>query len=55
MGRANGPDGEEACIGFWWGNLRERDDWGAPGVDERIMLGWLFRKSDVGVGLDRAG
>jgi hypothetical protein len=33
-----------ACIGFWWGNLR-----GDPGVDGRIILGWIFRKSDVGV------
>jgi hypothetical protein len=39
----------EACIGFWWGNLRERDHWGEPGVDGRIILGWTFRKWDVGV------
>jgi hypothetical protein len=37
------------CIGFWWGNLRERDRWGDPGVGERIILRWTFRKSDVGV------
>jgi hypothetical protein len=39
----------EGCTGFWWGNLRERDDWGDPGVDGRIILGWIFRKRDVGV------
>jgi hypothetical protein len=37
------------CTGFWWGNLRERDRWGDPGVDWRIMLGWIFEKCDVGV------
>jgi hypothetical protein len=40
---------KEACIGFWWGNLRLRDNWGDPGVDERIILGWIFRKWDLGV------
>jgi len=39
----------EACTGFWWGNLRERDHWGAPGTDGRIILRWIFRKWDVGV------
>jgi hypothetical protein len=26
------------------GNLRERDHRGDPGVDGRIILGWIFRK-----------
>jgi hypothetical protein len=40
---------EEACTRFWWGNLRERDRWGDPGVDGRIILRWIFRKYEVGV------
>jgi hypothetical protein len=32
-----------------WENLRERDHWGDPGVDERIILRRIFRKWDVGV------
>jgi hypothetical protein len=39
----------ELCTGFWCGSLRERDRWGDPGVDGRIILGWIFRKWDVGV------
>jgi hypothetical protein len=31
------------------GNLRERDRWGEPGADGRIMLGWIFKKWDAGV------
>jgi hypothetical protein len=34
----------EACKVFWWGNLRERDYLGDPGVDGRIILRWNFRK-----------
>jgi hypothetical protein len=30
-------------------SLRERDRWGDRGVDGRIMLGWIFKKWDVGV------
>jgi len=34
----------EGCTGFWWGNLRERDNWGDPDPDGRILLRWIFRK-----------
>ena len=27
-----------ACAGFWWGNLKERDQLGIPGVDGRIIV-----------------
>jgi hypothetical protein len=43
---------EEACTGFWWKKLRERDHWGDPGVDGRIILGRIFRKRNVGYGLE---
>jgi len=39
----------EAYTGFWWGNMREGDHLGGPGVNGRIILGWIFRKWDVGV------
>jgi hypothetical protein len=48
MGGACGTWGRgEECTGFWWGNLKERDHWGDPGVDRRIILRWIFRKWDV--------
>ena len=40
----------EVCTGFWLGNLRERDQWGDPDVDGRIILRWIFRKWEGVVG-----
>jgi len=42
--------GEEKRIqSFGWGNAREKYHFGDPGVDGRIILGWIFRKWDVAV------
>ena len=38
----------EVYKGFWWGNLRERDYLGDPGVDVRIILRWNCQ--EVGCG-----
>ena len=38
-----------AYAGFWWGNLREGDHLGDPGVDGMIILRWIFGKWDVAV------
>jgi len=35
---------KKAYTVFWWGNMRERDHLGDPGVDGRIILRWIFRK-----------
>ena len=40
----------EVCTGFWWGNLRERERWGDPDIDGRIILRWIFRKWEGVVG-----
>ena len=34
----------EVCTRFWWGNLSEGDHWGDPGLDGRIILGWILGK-----------
>jgi hypothetical protein len=31
-------------VEFWWGDLREGDQSGDPGVDERIILKWIFKE-----------
>ena len=42
--------GEEIRIqGFGGRKLRERDHLGDPGVGERLIIRWIFRKWDVGV------
>jgi hypothetical protein len=39
----------EACTGFWWENLRERDQRGDPRIDGGIILRRIFNKWNVGI------
>jgi hypothetical protein len=32
--------------GFWWGSLREGDHLEDEGVDERMIIKWIYRKWD---------
>jgi len=54
-GHAASVGGGEAYTGFWWVNLRETDHLEDPGIDDKIILRWIFRKLNVGAwtGLSR--
>jgi hypothetical protein len=36
----------EVHTGLWWGYPRERDRLKDPGIDERIILKWIFTTWD---------
>jgi hypothetical protein len=35
-------------IGFWYGNLGERDHLEDPGIDGRIILRWVYQEVRCG-------
>jgi hypothetical protein len=37
----------EICTGCLWGDLSERDHWGDPDVDGKIILRWNIQKVGV--------
>jgi hypothetical protein len=39
---------ERVHTGFWWGDPRDGDHLGDPGVDGRIILRWIFGKWNGG-------
>ena len=57
MGRAcRSYGGEERCVqGFGRENLRVRDYFEDPDVDDRIILRWVFRMWNEVHGLDLSG
>jgi hypothetical protein len=45
----------EMCTWFWWGSLRERDHWGDPDLNGRIILRWISGSGRGLLGLDGTG
>ena len=46
MGRLCGTnEAEEVHNGFWRGKVRERDHLEDTGVDEKVLIKWILRKS----------
>ena len=51
-GACSAYGGEERRVQSFGGEMRESDHLRDPGVDEKIILRWIFGKWDVGYGLD---
>jgi len=39
----------EVYVGFWWGDLRNRDHLEDSGVDGSITVKWIFRRGSYGL------
>jgi hypothetical protein len=52
MDGTRGTYEEDVCTSFWWRNLRERNHLQDLGVDGRALLKRIFKKQDVGRGMD---
>ena len=38
----------EVYTGFWWKDLKERDNFEDAGIGRKVILKWIFKKWDVG-------
>jgi hypothetical protein len=47
--------GGEVCSGLCWGSLRERNHWGDPDEDGRVILRLICRKWEGVVGTGWSG
>jgi hypothetical protein len=43
--------GEERGAHRLWGSQRERGHWGEPDIDGRIIIRWIFRRLEWGMGI----
>jgi hypothetical protein len=49
MGGAVAFMGREVYTGLWWGNVRDGDHLKDLGLDEKIILKWIFKEWDGGM------
>ena len=55
IGRTCGPNGREIHARFWWGNLKERDNFQDLDIGGRKILQGSYRNWRGGYGLDSFG